>query len=164
MPKRPDATERAALLEVANHCLCRKARTAARLLTRFYEPFFADTGIESTQFSLLVAIRLAGPVPMTRLATLLGLERTTLTRNLDVLERQNLVELSVGTDARSHLVDLTDGGRETVDRTLPRWQAAQKAAADLLGKADFSALQNALQLANTFNATSNPESGASHER
>jgi DNA-binding MarR family transcriptional regulator len=164
MSKRPDDPERAALMEVANHCLCRKARTAARLLTRFYEPYYAGCGIESTQFSLLVAIRLAGPVPMARLASLLGLERTTLTRNLDVLGRQNLVAMSVGTDARNHLVELTDAGREAVQRTLPRWQAAQKAAADLLGKADFSALQDALLLATTFNATSNPESGASHER
>jgi DNA-binding MarR family transcriptional regulator len=94
------AGEREALREVATSCLCRKARTAARTLTRFYERHFAGSGIEHTQLGVLVALRLSEPVTVIQLAGHLGLERTTLTRNLGVLTRNGLVQTKAGTDAR----------------------------------------------------------------
>src|SRR5258708_29156966 len=80
------------LKEAAKSCLCFNARKAARAVTRFYDRHFAGTGVEPTQFNILVALRLSQPVALQHLAGHLGLERTTFTRNLRLLQRNGLVE------------------------------------------------------------------------
>jgi DNA-binding MarR family transcriptional regulator len=145
-----DPDERAALREVAATCLCQKARNAARALTRFYDQHYAGSGIEPTQFNLLVAIRLAGPVSMLQLAGHVGLERTTLTRNLALLRRDGLVAMKTGKDARQHLLSLTETGRRALQKMLPRWRQAQKAALATLGNEDFTQLLKAFSLTDKF--------------
>lgn len=145
-----DSTERAALKKVAANCLCRKARSAARMLTRFYDRRFAGAGIEPTQFNILVGIRLSEPVSLVPLADHLGLERTTLTRNLGLLRRGGLVEIGRGDDARRRLLSLTPAGRRALKKALPRWKRAQQAAVSVLGKNDFARFSEALSLSNKF--------------
>ncbi len=151
MRNAPDARERAALKEVADNCLCQKARSAARALTRFYDRHLTGGEIEPTQFTLLVAIRLTEPVSLLRLADILGLERTTLTRNLNLLRRDGFVEIQRGNDARQHLISLTDNGRQALLKALPRWQQAQRAARAELGGDNFDRLSQALSLPNQLN-------------
>jgi DNA-binding MarR family transcriptional regulator len=145
------ASERAALKEVATDCLCRKARNAARVLTRFYDRFFDESEIEPTQFTLLVALRLTEPISLLRLADILGLERTTLTRNLNLLQRDGHVEINQGKDARQHLISLTDNGRRALSKALPQWQRAHRAARAALGKGNFDRLSLALTLTDQLN-------------
>jgi DNA-binding MarR family transcriptional regulator len=135
--------ERTALREVASSCLCQKSRNAARAFTRFYDRYYAGSGVEPTQFNLLVAIRLSEPVSLIQLAGYAGLERTTLTRNLDVLERNGT---QAGSDARQRLISLTQNGRRSLKANLSQWKKAQTAAISLLGKADFDRLLDALSL------------------
>jgi DNA-binding MarR family transcriptional regulator len=142
--------ERTALREVATTCLCRKARVAARTLTRFYDRHFGESGIEPTQFNILVAIRLTEPVSMIRLADILGLERTTLTRNLALLQRDGLVTTARGKDARQRLHSLTATGRQVLKKALPRWKRAQQAAISVLGQEDFARISEGLSLSNKF--------------
>lgn len=142
--------ERAALREVASNCLCQKARNAARILTRFYDSYFTDTRIEPTQFNMLVAIRLMEPVPLGKVASRLGLERTTLTRNLALLERDGLVHTASGEDARSRQLSLTAAGRRTLQSALRNWKQAHTAVVGVLGKEDFSRILDALSLADKF--------------
>ncbi len=145
--------ERAALKEVASGCLCQKARNAARALTRFYDRYFSGSGTEPTQFNLLVAIRLSEPVSIIPLADRLGLERTTLTRNLNLLVRDGLVETKTGGDARQRLLSLTEAGRCALNENLAHWKRAQESAISVLGKKDFSRLSTALSLANKITTT-----------
>ena len=157
-----DSNERVALQEVAAHCLCQKARSAARALTRFYDRHFARTGIEPTQFTILVGIRLSEPVPLVPLADHLGLERTTLTRNLGLLQRGGLVAIGRGEDARRRLLSLTPGGRRVLKKALPRWKKAQQAAISVLGKDDFARFSEALSFSNEFTKPSSvPENRSS---
>jgi DNA-binding MarR family transcriptional regulator len=142
-----DAEMRPDLREVAATCLCQKARNAARAITRFYDRHFAGTGLEPTQFNLLVAIRLSGPVSMSRLANYLGLERTTLTRNLGPLQRAGWVEIRSGEDARQRMLALTKAGQLALQKAMSRWKQAQKAAVAALGKQDFAQLLEALAFA-----------------
>jgi len=154
MPDKHDkhsSSEQADLLEVADTCLCFKARNAARLLTRFYDRYLAGTGLEPTQFNVLVAIRLSEPVPIRQLADRLGLERTTFTRNLHVLQRDGLVAIQSGTDARTRLLSLTPDGQRALKLALPRWKQAQEAAVSVLGKRKFAQLSQALSLSAQFN-------------
>jgi len=146
-----DAKERGALSNIAESCLCAKARKAARAVTRFYDRHIAGTGLEPGQFTILVGIRLTEPVPTARLAEHLGLERTTFTRNLGVLERDGLVLIERGEDARQRLLSLTAQGRRRLKVAIPRWEQAQQAAISALGKQNFSDLSAALNLPAEFN-------------
>ncbi|HJX86773.1 MAG TPA: MarR family winged helix-turn-helix transcriptional regulator, partial [Gemmatimonadales bacterium] len=79
-----------ALLAMSTDCACFNVRKAARALTAFYDQVMAPTGLRATQGTLLVALARAGDIPVTRLAGILGMDRTTLTRNLEPLERDRL--------------------------------------------------------------------------
>jgi len=85
-------------------------------------------------FRLLRRIDAAGSVSITALAGLVGLDRSTLGRNLRVLEKQSLVEIGTGKDGRARRVCLTEAGRAALHAALPLWRAAQQDFADLIGE------------------------------
>jgi len=145
------AKEHDALKNIAGSCLCSNARKAARAVTRFYDHHFAGTGLEPAQFTILVGIRLTEPVPTAQLAGHLGLDRTTFTRNLGVLQRYRLITVERGSDARQRLISLTPDGRRKLKAAMPRWEEAQQAVIAALGKQHFSDLSAALSLPAEFN-------------
>jgi DNA-binding MarR family transcriptional regulator len=123
-------------------CLCLASRRAARTLTRAYDREMRGSGIRGTQFTILVMLLLRGPSAIGDLAEALGMERTTLTRNLAVLERQGWVELRPGEDdARLRIARVTRSGRKRVDEALPAWRSAQAKAAARIGPAAITALR-----------------------
>jgi DNA-binding MarR family transcriptional regulator len=138
------------LKEVSRQCVCFNARRAARLITRFFDDFFAGTGLEPSQFTMLVAIRLVQPAPMLKIAEVLGMDRTTFTRNLAVLRKKGLIAEVRGPDARQKLLTLTDAGQGALGRGLPRWKKAQSAVAAALGEKQMSQLANALASVQTL--------------
>jgi DNA-binding MarR family transcriptional regulator len=146
-----DAKEREVLKNIADGCLCAKTRRAARAVTRFYDRHFSGTNLEPAQFTILVGVRLTEPVPTAQLAGHLGLDRTTFTRNLGVLQRDGLVTVQRGDDARQRLIALTAEGRRRLKAAIPRWEEAQQAAISALGKENFSNLSAALILPVEFN-------------
>jgi DNA-binding MarR family transcriptional regulator len=111
--------------EVATACLCHKARMAARAVTRAYDRALRSTGMRITQFTILVAASVAGGVALGRLAEILGLERTTLTRNLSVLEREGLIQM-INPDGRTRNVLITPAGNARLNAALPLWSRAQE--------------------------------------
>jgi DNA-binding MarR family transcriptional regulator len=122
------------LLRVARDCTAASLRRAARALSSMYDAHLAETGLRGTQFSLLVAIALAGEPPVTMLAKRLGLDRTTMTRNLAPLVRDRLIEDAGAGDRRVHSVKLTAKGRRVLERALPLWDAAQAEVSRGLGE------------------------------
>lgn len=114
-------------LSPTRHCHCLAARREARELTRFYEEKLRPHGLRATQFSVLAALALKGPTPITALADVLGLERTTLTRRADVMQRDGWIEDAPSDDARMRPLRLTDEGRRKVESAFPAWREAQDA-------------------------------------
>jgi DNA-binding MarR family transcriptional regulator len=133
-------------LEIARECTATRLRQAARAVAALYDEAMASTGVRGTQFSLLVALHLSGEAPVSRLAEILDLDRTTMTRNLGPLERDGLIETVEGGDRRVRLVRLTESGQHTLERGLPRWQEAQAQVKELLGQARWSNLMRGLDL------------------
>jgi DNA-binding MarR family transcriptional regulator len=121
-------------------CACANLRGAARAVTRFYDDILRPSGLQVTQFTLLVRIALAGPAPITQLAEGLVMDRTTLTRNHKPLEKQGLIRVAVGEDQRLRLVSLTEQGQQALARALPLWEQAQAQAVNTLGAERFQAL------------------------
>jgi DNA-binding MarR family transcriptional regulator len=114
-------------------CLCLASRRAARAITRAFDQQLRPFGIRSTQFSLLALLELKGAQSIGDLAESLGADRTTLTRNLALLEKQSLVKIRVGDDARSRIVTLIPKGRSILSRSFPAWRKAQSAVAASIG-------------------------------
>ncbi len=113
-------------------CICSTARAASRELTRRYDEALRPAGLRTTQLSLLSRLTDEGPLPVTQLAARLGLDRTSLTRELQVLGGRGLVSIDRGDDRRSRVVSLTTAGGETLAAAWPRWEQAQAdALADL---------------------------------
>jgi DNA-binding MarR family transcriptional regulator len=111
-------------------CLCLNLRRSARQITQFYDERLRASGLRTTQFQLLAAISLlvarTGPAAQQPLADLMGMDRTTLTRNLALLERQGYVQVETALrDRRERAIELTPAGRLALDQAMPLWQDAQ---------------------------------------
>jgi DNA-binding MarR family transcriptional regulator len=117
----------------ATRCACFSLRKAARAVTQRYDDALRPAGLRTTQFSLLTLLRLAGPAPMTRLAEEAVMDRTTLARNLKVLQRAGLVRVLPGADARVREVEITRTGITKLEEAFPHWQRAQRSMARSLG-------------------------------
>jgi DNA-binding MarR family transcriptional regulator len=134
--------------ETAATCICIAMRQASRQLTSHYDAALAPAGVNIAQFSLLRKLRRHGALSLTALAELVELDRSTLGRNLRVLERLGVVELSAGRDQRESVAALTEAGRETLAKGDPLWDKAQADMADKIGTegvAQLTALLGALQ-------------------
>ena len=79
--------------EILANCACVRARTAARAVTRAYDDMRRPTGLRATQRSVLVAVATGQAASIAALAQVLGMDRSTLTRNLGPLQAEGLVEL-----------------------------------------------------------------------
>jgi DNA-binding MarR family transcriptional regulator len=109
-------------------CLCHAARTEAQRLTRMFDEKLRPFDLTINQFTMLTTLILAGPQPVTRLAGRLGIDRTTLTRNLSLAERRGLVRIRPGEDSRERLIEITSIGRGEAEKAFPAWRSAQQEA------------------------------------
>jgi DNA-binding MarR family transcriptional regulator len=112
-------------MKIGRSCACYNLRRAARATTRLYDDFLKPSGLRTTQYSVLMAAKLRGPVTLTKLAEMTITERTTLTRNLTVLEKKGLVLIEPGKDRRERRVSITEQGEEALVAAIPMWEAAQ---------------------------------------
>jgi DNA-binding MarR family transcriptional regulator len=129
---------------IAETCACFNLRKAARAVTQAYDDAIAPSGLRTTQLSVLVGVSLAGGAPLSRLASHLGMDRTTLTRNLQPLERRKLIRGERGEDQRERRFRVTDAGQAVLDRAVPLWQAAQARLVGRFGAARWSAMRGEL--------------------
>jgi DNA-binding MarR family transcriptional regulator len=126
-------------------CTCQKVRLAARAVTRSYDEALRPIGLRSTQFTVLVAASVGAGIPLNKLATILGLERTTLTRSLDGLEKEGLVQVE-SADGRTRRVILTERGKDRLDLALPLWNQAQQNLRKRLGEQGWAIVNDGLAM------------------
>jgi DNA-binding MarR family transcriptional regulator len=110
-------------LRGTGYCASLNFRRTARAVTRMYDTAMQDSGVRSTQFAILVGIAKIQPVSMGKLADVLVIDRTTLTRSLRLLKKQGLVTISGRTAMRQRLLELTPEGEIALERSLPLWRA-----------------------------------------
>ncbi|WP_037084107.1 MarR family winged helix-turn-helix transcriptional regulator [Neorhizobium vignae] len=109
-------------LLVRDTCLCLHVQRAARALARRFDNAMKPIGLTNGQFSLMMSLNRPQPAPMGQVASLLAMDRTTLTAALKVLERRGLVETTVDPkDRRGRLLRLTDDGMTMLSAALPIW-------------------------------------------
>lgn len=126
--------------EAAQVCACFNFRKASRAVSKLFDDTLQPTGLRSTQFVTLVAIHLNQPVNLSALARDMVADRSTLTRNLNVLERSGLVRSKKGVGGRTRLYSLTEKGRRTIVEGLPLWERAQASFIEHMGKKNWSTM------------------------
>ncbi len=120
-------------------CSCFVLRRLARTITRLYDRHMARLDLKVTQFGVLNALAVKS-APISRLALDLGLERTTLSRNLKPLEVRRLVTIEGGPDPRQRIVHLAPDGRVLLRVARRAWRTAQGEVETALGAAFVSRL------------------------
>jgi len=125
MEDTPKTLDSAKCREIGRSCACYNLRRAARAITRLYDDFLRPSGLRTTQVSLLMSAKLRGPVTLSKLASLTVTERTTLTRNLTILEKKGFIRIDQGIDRRERQVALTRQGEEALFVVIPLWEKAQ---------------------------------------
>ncbi len=126
-------------------CLCLNTQRTARAMARHYDAALRPLGLTSGQFAILAALNQDVPVSIGGLADGLGLERTTLTRNLTPLESAGLVRSDADDgDRRVRMLALTQQGRSTLAQAMPLWRAAQTEALKRLKPDSWTSVQSAL--------------------
>lgn len=127
--------------EIVRDCLAVRVRLIGRAVTSIYDGALDRHGLTIAQVNLLAAIGKAGPCPPSRLGDVLQLERSTVSRNLNLLLNHGWVE-AVSSDAKGiREVALTRAGRAKIESVMPEWRQAQQQAAQLLGMTGVKAVQ-----------------------
>lgn len=122
-------------------CFCLASRQAARKITRLFDGVMQESGVRATQFTILSQLMLRGEMPVGKLAGFLGMERTTLTRNLALLQAERWISTRPGKDPRARMIAITAQGRGMVRRAFPYWSKAQTQAGKMLGADGQAALK-----------------------
>jgi DNA-binding MarR family transcriptional regulator len=114
-------------------CLCATLRRAARTLTSMYDEALQNHGMTSTQFTILQALQLAGPVSQGQLSEILAIDSTTLSRSLRPLSKNGWVRRAQAKDRRAWSLSLSKQGRLVFLSALPDWEAVQRSVRKQLG-------------------------------
>jgi DNA-binding MarR family transcriptional regulator len=115
-------------------CNCIALRQIALKLTKIYDEALIDTGIKVTQYSLLKNIEKIGTPNINNLAIATQLDRSTLARNLEKLERMKLVFLKFGDDKRNKILSLTSHGKQILIKANIAWEIIQDKVSKNLGE------------------------------
>jgi DNA-binding MarR family transcriptional regulator len=132
---------------VTANCVCFNLRWVTRVMTKFFDAELRRHGIRPTQVPILFSLNAKDGWSMTELSDWLGMERTTLVRNLRPLQRDGLVTAAGG--GRGRLVELaiTAKGRKRIEKLTPAWKSAQRAVVKTLGEKRWSAILSDLETA-----------------
>jgi len=118
--------------KVADSCMGMQVRRAARVVANHYDKHLKTTGLKGTQFTLLNTIFMNPAANIGKLADIMGLDRTTLNRNLKPLEGKGLIRSGSGKDPRTRTLKLTKEGTKILQNALPYWLEAQSGVLETL--------------------------------
>lgn len=121
MARVPDTAYETTIL-VRDSCLCLHVLRAARTLARRFDHALRPLGLTNGQFSLMMSLNRPEAPTIGSVASLLAMDRTTLTAALKPLQRRRLVKITADhLDHRARLLELTARGRELLARAVPVW-------------------------------------------
>ncbi len=128
----------------ARSCTNMRMRQATRALSDYYNAVMEPTGLHANQVMLLIPPYLQDGLTISRLAEIEALDRTTLARNLKLLEDRELIVLHPGEDQRTRVINITERGRQILEAAFPLWEQAQQEVDALIGANDLAQLYSTL--------------------
>ena len=152
MPSTPDPAPSSAHsstpsldLRGTGYCASFNFRRTARAVTKLYDEALQPSGIRSTQFAILVAVRKDQPISLGKLGQTLVIDPTTLTRSLRLLQKEGLLTVSKRAEKRQRFVSLTAKGDEALARAIPAWREIQARFVNTIGDAHWRDLRSELE-------------------
>ena len=130
--------------DAAKACVCGNLRRTSRAITQFYDKLLAPSGISITQFALLRAIFIGNSSTISKLSKEMYIDRTTLTRNLDLLKKHGLIQIESSSDKRKRVVSITNIGKARMTKALPLWERAQGIIIEKFGKGNWREINTGL--------------------
>ena len=120
--------------------MCGSFRRTSRALTQLYENALRPLGLRATQFTILQALSLAGEVTQSQLGKILAMDSTTLTRTLQIMDREGWIAERRGEDRRERRLRLAKAGETQFNRALPAWEKVQSRLRHQLGEQSWKNL------------------------
>lgn len=131
---------------VRDSCLCLHVQRAARALARRFDDALRPLGLTNGQFSLLMSLNRPEAPAIGAVASLLAMDRTTLTAALKPLERRGLIKITTNhDDHRARLLQLTPQGKKLLARAVPVWRSTHAAVEAGLGAGEPDRLRKNLR-------------------
>jgi DNA-binding MarR family transcriptional regulator len=121
-------------------CPAFNIRAASRVITQIFDDTLKPSGLQITQFAVLVGVHIMDTPSISILAKGLVMDRTTLTRSLRPLESEGYIKIISGDDKRTRFVKLTAKGKSAIDKTLPYWEKAREIVAKEFGEKNLGGL------------------------
>src|SRR6266567_775437 len=122
----------ARLFDACRTCACSALRRASRAVTLHYEKYFRGSGLRATQFTILTTLAQTGPLSISELSEQLGLDRTTLSRNLRLIEEEGWIAALAHDDQRVRKMALTPKGMRKASVALAFWRRADASVEPIL--------------------------------
>ena len=126
-------------------CACFSVRVASRAVTRFYDSVLAPSGLRATQFAVIVGVFRGFGTTLTVLGRELGMDRTSLSRNLRPLLHRGFVTAVRPTDRRRRAFQTTKRGERLLVQTIPYWDKAQQHVVATVGAEKWATLNGELR-------------------
>lgn len=134
-------------MAAVENCVCFNLRWVTRAVTQFYDAEMRRHGIRPTQGTILAAVMAKDSWNMADLSDALGMDRTTLVRNLGPLQRDGFVKVDGGGRGSRVELSITAKGRKQIEKLAPAWKSAQSAVVKTLGEERWSAILSDLERA-----------------
>ena len=128
-------------------CACANLRRATRMVTQAYDAALRPVGLRATQFTMLSVLAKRGQIRQSKLAEILGMDGSTLTRNLRPLLKNEWIQIDREEDQRVRLISITKPGRQVLDDAVPLWRQVQSQFVKGLGDAQWSGFLGTLATA-----------------
>lgn len=143
MAKDSGKQAREAAQRVASQCLGGRLRSLTRTITRIYDEQLRPHGIKFSQMNILVQIALKGPITASQVAATLDFEKSTLSRNLKILEGNGWIRSYPGASGNSQLLETTALGNRLIREAGPAWARGQQQVVELFGEEAAEAIRDA---------------------
>lgn len=152
MKNKREAPLNSSITPMESPCNLFALRRAARAVSRQYSAAMKSSGLQGAQFSVLSILNSVGSQSITELANKMGLDRTSMSRNLTPLRQQGLIAVGDEGLQRKRAVTITPEGKEALQRALPLWRQAQSTFIEHMGQSETEALMTLLRRASTVDA------------
>ena len=115
-------------------CNCGILRQSSQKLTAIYDESLKSSGLRVTQFAVLKNIHKLGKTSITELDTYLEQDRSTIGRNVRILEKIKVVSINKSSDKREFEIQITKYGIECLQLARKSWEDINIKISSKLGK------------------------------
>jgi DNA-binding MarR family transcriptional regulator len=145
MTKKLDTKEAARIAEsITTQCIGVRIRMLNRSVSRIYDEQLRSHGLKFSQMNILAAITRNAPVQPSRIAEILCIEKSTLSRNVRVMQSNGWIESIPGEAGNTQLLRTTQKGLQLLKRAMPAWRTAQNRIKSLLGDGAITSIRGAV--------------------